>query len=143
MSVGIPVALDAKSHEILDRVIAQLAARPNVMDLKILPPPARLTAPAVSLQNFAAEQTIGFWIKPHAGSLWTDSCQSDTCTSSRSCFFCGFGRPITSRAKQGNRGSWLPASKLSPAKKSAHIISRQYPRDLSLPSIRAAVSSAC
>jgi hypothetical protein len=123
--VGIPVALDAKSHEILDRVIAQLAARPNVMDLKIFHPPARLIAPAVSLQNFAAEQTIGFWIKPQAGSLWTDSCQSDTCTSSRSCFFCGFGRPITSRVRQVNKASRLPASKLIPARKSAQIISRQ------------------
>ena len=64
MSVGIPVALDAKSHEILDRVIAQLAARPNVMDLKIFHAPARLTTPAIPLQNFTAELTIGFRIKP-------------------------------------------------------------------------------
>jgi len=125
MSVSVLVALDAKSYEILSRVITQTAPGLNVMDLKIFHPPARLTAPAVSLQNFAAEQTIEFWIKPQAGSLWTDSCQSDTCTSSRSCFFCGFGRPITSRVRQVNKASRLPASKLIPARKSAQIISRQ------------------
>src|SRR5271157_2822547 len=37
---------------------------------------------------------------------------------------------------------WLP-SRQAPARKSAQIISRQYPRDLSVPSIREAVSIAC
>ena len=58
MSVSVLVALDAKSYEILSRVITQTAPRLNVMDLKIFHPSARLTSPAVSLQNFAAEQTI-------------------------------------------------------------------------------------
>jgi hypothetical protein len=125
MSVSVLVALDAKSYEILSRVITQTAPGLNVMDLKIFHPSARLTSPAVSLQNFAAEQTIEFWIKPQAGSLWTDSCQSDTCTSSRSSFFCSFGRQITSRVRQGIKASRLLASKLTPARKSAQIICRQ------------------
>jgi hypothetical protein len=50
---------------------------------------------------------------------------------------------MTSRMRQGNRASRLPASRLTPARKSAQIISRQYPRDLSLPSIRAVFSSVC
>ena len=37
MSVGALVALDAKSYEILSRVITQTAPRLNVMDLKISP----------------------------------------------------------------------------------------------------------
>ena len=123
--MGFLMARRAQGDQILGSVIAESAPRLYVMDLKIFHPPARLTAPAVSLQNFAAEQTIGFWIKPQAGSLWTDSCQSDTCISSRSCFFCGFGRPMTSRVRQGNKPSRLPASKLAPARKSAQIISRQ------------------
>jgi hypothetical protein len=49
MSVSILVALDAKGYKIIGRVITQLAARPNVMDLKILHAPARLTTPAISL----------------------------------------------------------------------------------------------
>jgi hypothetical protein len=40
MSVSVLVALDAKSYKILSRIIAQSASRLNVMDLKILHPPA-------------------------------------------------------------------------------------------------------
>ena len=76
--MGSLMARRAEGDQILGNIISESAPRLNVMDLKIFHPPARLTAPAVSLQNFAAEQTIGFWIKPQAGSLWTDSCQSDT-----------------------------------------------------------------
>jgi hypothetical protein len=53
------VALGAKSYEILSRIIAQVAARLNVMDLQIFHPPARSATPAVSLQNFTAELTVG------------------------------------------------------------------------------------
>jgi hypothetical protein len=49
-----------------------------------------LTSPAISLQDFTAELTIGFRVKPQARSLGTDPSQSVTCTSSRSCFRCGF-----------------------------------------------------
>ena len=125
MSVGVLVALDTKSYQILGRVIAQSAPRLNVMDLKIFHAPARLATPAISLQNFAAELAISFRIKPQAWPLGADPRQSVTCTSSRSCFLCGFGRPMTSRVRQGNRASRLPASKLTPARKSAQIISRQ------------------
>ena len=125
MSVSVLVALDAKSYQILGRVIAQSAPRLNVMDLKILHAPARLATPAVSLQDFAAELAISFRIKPQAWPFGSDPRQSVTCTSSRSCFLCGFGRPITSRVREGNRASWLPASKLTPARKSAQIISKQ------------------
>ena len=99
------MALDAKSYEILSRIIAQSASRLNVMDLKILHSPARLATPAISLQDFAAELAIGFRIKPQAWPFGTDPSQSVTWTSSRSCFLCGFGRPITSRVREGNRAS--------------------------------------
>src|ERR1700692_4370929 len=125
MPVNVLVALDAKSYEILSRVIPQVAPPLNVMDLKILHPPAPLASPAVSLQNFPAELAISFRVKPQAGPFSTDPFQNVTCTSSRSCFLCGFGRPMTSRVRQGNRASRLPASKLTPARKSAQIISRQ------------------
>ena len=119
------VARYAEGDEILDSVIAQSAPRLNVMDLKILHTPARLTMPAVSLQDFPAELAISFRIKPQPWALGTDPGQNVTCTSSRSCFRCGFGRPMTSRVRQGNRASRLPASKLTPARKSAQIISKQ------------------
>jgi hypothetical protein len=125
MSVSVLVALDAKSYEILSRIITQAAPRLNVMDLKILYSPAPLTTPSIPLQDFTAELAISFRIKPQAWSLCSDPSQNVTCTSSRSCFRCGFGRPMTSRVRQGNRASRFPASKLTPARKSAQIISRQ------------------
>jgi hypothetical protein len=125
MSVSVLVALYAKSYEILSSVITQLTPRLNVMDLKILHPPARLATPTISLQDFAAELAISFRIKSQSGPLCTDPFQNVTWTSSRSCCLCGFGRPITSRVRQGNKASWLAASKLTPARKSAQIISRQ------------------
>jgi hypothetical protein len=125
MSVSVLVALDTESYEILIRIIAQSTPRLNVMDLKILHAPARLTTPSISLQHFTAKLAISFGIKPQAGPLRADPFQNVTCTSSRSSFLCGFGRPMTSRVRQGNKASRLPTSKLTPARKSAQIISRQ------------------
>ena len=68
---------------------------------------------------------IRFRGKPQAWPFCEDPSQSVTGTSSRSCLICGFGRPMTSRVRHGNSASRLPASKLTPAKKSAQIISRQ------------------
>ena len=49
MSVSALVAFDAKSNEILGRIIAQAAPGLDVMNLKTLDAPARLATPAVSL----------------------------------------------------------------------------------------------
>ena len=125
MSVSVLVALDAESYEILGRVITPSASPQNVMDLKIFHASTPLAMPGVALQYFLAELAIRFWIKPQSGPLCLDPFQSVTCTSSRSCFLCGFGRPMTSRVRQGNSASRLPASKLTPARKSAQIISKQ------------------
>jgi hypothetical protein len=119
------VTADTKSCQIAFDVIALLAPRLNVMDLKTFHSPARLATPAVALQDFAAKLAIRFRIKPQAGPLGSDPRQSVTCTSLRSWFLCDFGRPMTSRVRQGNKASRLPASKLTPARKSAQIISRQ------------------
>jgi hypothetical protein len=59
----------AEGDQILGRVIAQSAARLNVMDLKIFHSPARLTAPSISLQDFPAELTISFRVKPQSWSF--------------------------------------------------------------------------
>ena len=119
------MARHAEGDEILGSVIAQSTSWLNVMNLKAFHPPARLATPPISLQDLAAELAISFRIKPQAGSVAMDPCQSVTCTFSRSCFLSDFGRPMTSRVRQGNKVSWLPASKLTPARKSAQIISKQ------------------
>jgi hypothetical protein len=57
------VAPCTKSHQILGSVIAQSASWLNVVDLKILHSPARLTMPPISLQNITAELAVSFRIK--------------------------------------------------------------------------------
>ena len=123
--MGFLMARRAEGNQILGSVVAQSASWTNVMDLKILHAPARLATPAISLQDFPAELAIDFRIKPQAWPFCVDPSQSVTCTFSRSCSRCGFGRPIASRVRQGNRASRLPASRLTPARKSAQIISKQ------------------
>ena len=125
LPMGFLMARRAKGDQILGSVIAQSASRLNVMDLKTLHPPARLTTPTISLQNFPAELAIRFGIKSQAWPLGSDPRQSVACTSSRSCFLSGFGRPMISRVRQDNKASPLPASKLTPARKSAQIIFKQ------------------
>ena len=115
----------AEGDQILGSVIAQSASRLNVMDLKTLDAPAPLATPAITLQDFAAKLAISLKVKLQAWSSGTDPSQSVTWTFSSNCFLSGFGRPMTSRVREGNRASWLPASKLTPARKSAQIISRQ------------------
>jgi hypothetical protein len=58
VSVSVMVTLDAKSYEILGRVIAEVAPWLNVMDLKIFRSSANLAAPAVPLQDFMAQLAI-------------------------------------------------------------------------------------
>jgi hypothetical protein len=60
-----------------------------------------------------------------AGPSGTDPSQSVSWASSSTCFHYGIGRLMTSRAGQGNRTSWLPVSKRTPATKSAQTISNQ------------------
>jgi hypothetical protein len=125
MPVSVRVALDAQDYQILGRVVTQSASRPDMMDLKTLDAPARLATPPISREHLAAESAISSRIKPQSWPFGADPSQSVTCASSRSCFLCGFGRPITSRVREVNRASWFPASKLTPARKSAQIISKQ------------------
>ena len=125
MSVSVLVALDTKSYEILSRIIAQAASWLDVMDLETLRSPAPLATPAISLQDFAAELAISFKVKLQAWSSGTDPSQSVTWTFSRSCCLCGIGRPSASRVNECRRASVLPVSRLTPARKSAQIISRQ------------------
>jgi hypothetical protein len=63
------MACCAESDQILGSVIAQSAPPLNVMDLKIIHSPARLTRPSISLQDFPAELAINFRVKPHPGTF--------------------------------------------------------------------------
>lgn len=54
-----------ESDQIVLLVVAQSAPPLNLMDLKILHVPARLTTPAISLQDFAAMLEIKFMSDSH------------------------------------------------------------------------------
>lgn len=58
-----------EGDQILGGVIAESAPRLNVVSLKISHPPARLTAPAVSFQDFMAELVISIKVKPQPGTF--------------------------------------------------------------------------
>ena len=58
------VTASTKSYQIGLDIIAQLAPRPNVLDLEIFHAPARLATLIISLQDLAAELAIGFRSKP-------------------------------------------------------------------------------
>jgi hypothetical protein len=63
LSVNFLVAPRAKSYKIFYGIIPKAAPPSNVMDLKILHAPARLTSPAIALQNSLAELAISFGLK--------------------------------------------------------------------------------
>src|SRR6266705_1100421 len=101
VSMSLLVTPDAKSYQILRRVITQLAAPLNVMDLKIVCFPAVLATPAVPLEDFTAELPIRFRAKFQAWPFGAESTHGVTCTLSRSCSLCSFGRPSTSLVSAG------------------------------------------
>lgn len=54
----------AERDEVSLSIVTQLAARGEMVDLKLVCGSAVLTAPAVALENFAAQPAIGFQLKP-------------------------------------------------------------------------------
>ena len=76
--VSFLVTHDAESYQILGRVIAETAPRLNVMDLKIFRSPADLATPAVPLQDFMAELTVGFSVQLQAWPFGSNCSQGTT-----------------------------------------------------------------
>ena len=66
---------DAKSYQILGRVIAEVAPRLDVMDLKSFDLPARLATPTIPLEDFMAELAIGLRLKLQAWPFGSNSSQ--------------------------------------------------------------------
>jgi hypothetical protein len=123
--MGFLMAPSGESNQILGSVIAQAAPGLDVMNLKTLDASTRLATPAIWVQDFQVELTISFRIKPQSWLFGTHPRQSVTWTSSSNCFLSGFGRPITSRVREGSKAFRFPVSRLTPARKSAQIISKQ------------------
>ncbi|MGB6429978.1 MAG: hypothetical protein WBF06_05300 [Candidatus Acidiferrales bacterium] len=72
------VTRDAKSDQILGRVVTQTTPRLNMMDLKSLDRAARLAPPAISLQDSTAKLTIRFSAQLQAWPFGSDISQWTT-----------------------------------------------------------------
>jgi hypothetical protein len=119
------VAPGTKNNQIFSLVIAKAAPWLYVMDLEVVGSPTDLATPAVSFQHFTAELAVRFSFQFQAWSSGSNCAQETFRILSKSCSRCGTGRPSTNRVMAGRSASWFPVSKLTPARKSAQIISRQ------------------
>ena len=137
------VACSAKGNEVLARIVAGSTAKPFVVNLKIGHRTARLAFPAVAAEHFIAKLVVQFGVQTDRCALWSEPVQETfPIARSRKAFLSSSGRNLNKHKIEHKSTFELPASRLAPARKSAQIISRQYPLDLSVPSIRAAVSIA-
>ena len=115
-----------------------------MVDLKVLSGSTNLTSPAITLQNLCSELVVPFGIKAPARLLRSDSVhEAFSASSCRNACRCSPARNLKNRDMDCRSIVGSSLSRFAPAMKSAQIISRQYPRDLSVPSIKAAVSIAC
>jgi hypothetical protein len=77
-SVSFLVTDDAKSDQILGRVMAEVAPRLDVMDLKVSDLPTPLATPAVPLEDFMAELVVSLRLEPQAWPFGSNSGQGTT-----------------------------------------------------------------
>ena len=70
-----PMTRCAQRDEILFGVVSQLAARTDVVDLKIVSCSAVLAAPSVALKHMVTQSTIRFRLKPKPRPLSVESLQ--------------------------------------------------------------------
>src|SRR5438270_13697465 len=138
------MASGTQCDQVVLGVVAQVTPELLVMNLKIAQAAARLTFPYIPLQDFATELLVGLGRKSQARMFWSDRIYAVRgLACDKNAIFCSPGRNLKNLEMDCNSSAGSPWSRLAPAKKSAQIISRQYPRDLSVPSIRAAASMAC
>jgi hypothetical protein len=78
LSVSFLVAHHTKNYQILGLIIAQTAARLNVMDFETFDRAARLATPTVSLQHLTAQLPVGFRHQPKAWPFGSYSGQRTT-----------------------------------------------------------------
>src|SRR5512133_3692833 len=120
-----------------------MTAKFFVVNLQILSTAAVLASPSVSLQDLSTELSIRIGLPSHTFLLYANAIhRAFWLTCVRKTFCCSVGRNLKKASIDLSSISGVPFSRFAPARKSAQIISKQYPRDLSLPSISAAVSIA-
>jgi len=120
------VACRAKRNQVLLRIIAGLAAKLFVVNLKVGHCAARLASPAVATQHLVAETVVLIGLEPHGCTLWLDPIQDAfSVTRCRNVCFSSPGRNLKNRNMDYKRTLGFSFSRFAPARKSAQIISRQ------------------
>jgi hypothetical protein len=138
------VTCGAERDQVLVGIVSGLASMLLMVDLKVHPCATCLASPAVPPQDLSTELLVRFRIQPQALTFLSDRAhKARPFACSRNAYFCSPGRNLKNCWIDCSNISEFPSSRCAPARKSAQIISRQYPRDFSVPSIRAAVSRAC
>ena len=134
------VTFPAKRNQISLDIVTKCATPSQVVDIEILEAATYLTAPVVTDQDFFTQPRI------REGRYWNSMPLSQDGVAHLA-FSVGSDGPRVAAERRMDAEHSGPCmefsvSKAAPSKKSAQIISSEYPRDLSLPSISAAISSA-
>ena len=92
-SMSPSVAISAKRNEVVLRVVAALATKHSMMDLKIGHCATGLASPAVSLEHLAMELPVSLGYKSEPGPFGKYRFhEAFVCSSARNASFCVFGR---------------------------------------------------
>ena len=120
------VACSAECNQILLRVVARVAPKLAVVDLKVGHRPAQLASPTIATEHLIAQLFIQLGIEPQACVFRLDSSHDAfSVTWCRNVCLSSLGRNLKNRRADCKRTSGFSFSRFAPAKKSAQIISRQ------------------
>jgi hypothetical protein len=86
------VTISTKRDQVLQRIVAELTATFQVMDLKVCWRGATLTPPSISLQHAVAQSFVLFHTQPQPRLLLPQSLHEPSFNLSTSSAFCGLGR---------------------------------------------------
>jgi hypothetical protein len=120
------MAAGAQGDQIRVLVVALLTPQLFVMDLKVPSSTANLTSPAIALQHLFSQLVVWLGIEPQAWPLGSNPGQEAfSVTSCRKASRCSPGRNLKNLEIDCSSTVGSSFSRFAPARKSAHIISKQ------------------
>ena len=137
------VAMPTEGDQVVDVVMSKHTSRFDVMNFEVCHCSAILASPLVTFEHFEAQLLVVCTVQPQPRPSLPNLLIHAIFASARNRSRSAEGRNDSSCFIEISIALGSRFSRLAPARKSAQIISRQYPLDLSVPSINAAVSSAC
>jgi len=126
------MAVSAKGIQVQIVIVSLPDAQLLVVDLQVLSGTTDLAFPAIPTQYLFSEVFVELGIKLQTRSLGSNSLhEAFAVTSCRKACLCSPGRNLKNRDIDCGSTVGSSFSRFAPARKSAQIISRQEPRDLS------------